>query len=188
VGAKKGAGSAGPLFFKEYCVNLAFFSVDPAYCDYLREKDPCVPYTSDKKSTRPFVGIVFTVGSCNYYAPLTSPKPKHLRMKNQIDFLKINGGHWGAINFNNMIPIHEISLTKVDPRILPTDESDVIAYKNLLANQLSWCNRYREQIIRQASKLHSVITEGGARPELIKRCNFALDEERCRGWNVREAS
>lgn len=50
-------------------------------------------------------GILFTVNGFHYYAPLTSPKPKHLQMKNQIDFLKINQGQWGAINFNNMIPV-----------------------------------------------------------------------------------
>jgi hypothetical protein len=36
-------------------------------------------------------------------------------MKNQLDFLKINGGLWGAINFNNMIPIQSPCLTKVGP-------------------------------------------------------------------------
>ena len=66
--------------------------VDTTYCDFLRKTDPCVPYTMDKKSIRPFVGIVFSVNGFHYYAPLTSPKPKHLQMKNQIDFLKIKDG------------------------------------------------------------------------------------------------
>ena len=73
-------------------MNFSFYTVDPAYCDYLRKTDPRVPYTMDKKSIRPFVGIVLTVNDFHYYAPLTSPKPKHLHMKNQIDFLKINKG------------------------------------------------------------------------------------------------
>lgn len=71
--------------------------VDAVYCDYLRKSDPCVPYTMEQKAIRPFVGIVFSVSNTHYYAPLTSPKPKHLRMKSQIDFLKIKGGEWGAI-------------------------------------------------------------------------------------------
>ena len=36
--------------------------------------------------------------------------------------LKINGGVWGAINFNNMIPIHSDQLEHIDIRILPTDD------------------------------------------------------------------
>ena len=118
-------------------MNFSFYMVDAAYCDYLRESDPCVPYTMERKSIRPFVGIVFSVHNVHYYAPLTSPKPKHLHMKNQVDFLKINGGEWGAINFNNMIPVHPGSLTKVEMKIFETDSPQDIAYKNLLSNQLS---------------------------------------------------
>ena len=82
-------------------MSFSFYCVEPSYCDYLREYDPKVPYTMDKKSTRPFIGIVLNINGFDYFAPLTSPKPKHLKMKNQIDFLKINNGIWGAINFNN---------------------------------------------------------------------------------------
>ena len=118
-------------------MNFSFYMVDTDYCDYLRESDPRVPYTMERKSIRPFVGIVFSVHNVHYYAPLTSPKPKHLHMKNQIDFLKINSGEWDAINFNNMIPVHPGSLRKVKINILETDSQQNIAYKNLLSNQLS---------------------------------------------------
>lgn len=86
-----------PLLFQEVNMSFSFYMVDAAYCDYLRKSDPCVPYTMEQKAIRPFVGIVFSVSNTHYYAPLTSPKPKHLRMKSQIDFLKIKGGEWGAI-------------------------------------------------------------------------------------------
>jgi protein AbiQ len=162
-------------------MSLSFFCVEPEYCDFLRKADPCVPFTSDKKTKRPFVGILLTINAISYYAPLTSPKPKHLKMKNQLDFLKINGGLWGAINFNNMIPIQSSSLTKVEMKILASDTQDEVAYKNLLMNQLSWCNRHKEQIVNQAIKLYTLITTGKARPELTRRCcNFALDEKLCR--------
>lgn len=82
-------------------MSFSFYTVETEYCDYLRKVDPCVPYTMVQKSVRPFVGIVFSVNQFQYYAPLTSPKPKHLHMKNQIDFLKIKEGEWGAINLNN---------------------------------------------------------------------------------------
>ena len=93
-------------------------------------------------------------------------------MKNQVDFLKINGGVWGAINFNNMIPIHSDQLERIDMRILPTDDKATVDYKNLLANQLSWCNTSANatSIIQKAEKLYRIITSKTARPQLAKRC------------------
>ncbi|MDR3076940.1 MAG: type III toxin-antitoxin system ToxN/AbiQ family toxin [Synergistaceae bacterium] len=151
-------------------MNLSFFRADAAYCDFLRQADPCVPYVSGNKGTRPFVGILLTVNGMRYYAPLTSPKSKHLSMKNQLDFMKINGGAWGAINFNNMIPIHPDCLAPVDLKISPADTKGDADYKNLLTNQLSWCNSHKNQIIKQSEKLYGLISKGSARPELSKRC------------------
>ena len=73
-------------------MNLSFYTVNQDYCEYLRQYDNRVPYTMDSKSTRPFIGLLLQVNSCTYYAPLSSPKPKHQKMKNQLDFLKINNG------------------------------------------------------------------------------------------------
>ena len=164
-------------------MNFSFYMVDSDYCDYLRKSDPCVPYTMDKKSIRPFVGIVFTVNGFQYYAPLTSPKPKHLKMKNQIDFMKIKNGEWGAINFNNMIPVSESCLKKVEMNITDTDNKSDIDYKNLLKNQLSWCNSNKEIILKQAEKLYYTIIRGEAWENLAERCcNFSLDEKQCQRY------
>jgi protein AbiQ len=164
-------------------MRLSFFRVEPSYVDFLRQEDGRVPFASGIKARRPFVGIVLAVNGIDYYAPLTSPKVKHLKMKNQVDFLKINEGKWGAINLNNMIPVVPASLLKVDLKIRPDDAPDEQAYKTLLANQLSWCNQHRDHIRAQAVKLHSLIISGEARPELSKRCcNFSLDEQRCTAW------
>lgn len=161
-------------------MNFSFYKVDSTYCDFLRKADPCVPYTMDQKSARPFVGIVFSVNEFQYYAPLTSPKPKHLVMKNQVDFLKINQGRWGAVNFNNMIPVLPECVEKVDMRITPADSKADRDYKNLLSNQLSWCNSNRATILKQAEKLHGMIISGKAWPSLAQRCcNFVADEQRC---------
>lgn len=160
-------------------MSFLFYQADTAYCDFLRKSDPCVPYTMDKKSTRPFVGIVFTINGYHYYAPLTSPKPKHLTMKNQIDFLKINNGIWGAINFNNMIPIHINCLQPIDMKVFPSDDKTTIDYKNLLTNQLSWCNKTENTafITGKAQKLYETITKKTAWPQLVQRCcNFTVDE------------
>lgn len=86
---------------------LILVRLDEKYCEYLRKYDNKVPYSYDKKKLRPFIGVLFEMNNCKYFAPLSSPKPKHKTMKTTLDFLKIAHGKWGAINFNNMLPVTE---------------------------------------------------------------------------------
>jgi len=151
-------------------MRLSFSRADSAYCDFLRQTDPNVPYTMDKKNTRPFIGVILKLNGMSYYAPLSSPKLKHLNMKNQIDFLKINDGKWGAINFNNMIPIHPNSLSKVEMQPLLSDTKEDKIYKDLLNNQLDWCNANQTLILSRAARLYNTITQGKGYRSLIARC------------------
>jgi len=162
-------------------MKLSFYRVDPAYCDYLRRFDERVPHISDRKQRRPFVGILISkINNINYFAPLTSPKAKHIHMKNQVDFLKIKSGALGAINFNNMIPINKENLNKINLKISDTDTKAEKDYKNLLVNQLSWCTENRDNIIKKATKLYNIIIEGKVSDTLIERCcDFRLLEQRC---------
>ena len=86
-------------------LNFKLVKVNAEYCNYLRKFDNKVPYNYGSKELRPFIGILFKVNDNEYFAPLTSPKIKHLKMKNTLDFLKIDDGKLGAVNFNNMIPV-----------------------------------------------------------------------------------
>lgn len=159
-------------------MQLSFYMITPLYCDFLRQFDDRVRHNMDAKSSRPFVGIVLEVNGCSYYAPLSSPKPKHQSMPRRVDFLKINGGVWGAINFNNMIPVREDCLAATEMNILPGDTAEEKAYKNLMKNQLSWCNAHRNQILKQAQRLYHIITKQIAPPQLIARCcDFATLEQ-----------
>lgn len=38
-----------------------------------------------------------------YFAPLSSLKAKHLKLKSKLDFLKIDNGKLAAISFNNCL-------------------------------------------------------------------------------------
>ena len=80
--------------------NLILVKLDKDYCNYLRKFDNKVSYNYAEKENRPFVGILFRVNSLEYFAPLSSPKEKHLKMKNMVDFFKIDDGKLGVINFN----------------------------------------------------------------------------------------
>ena len=76
------------------------YTIDPAYCKFLHEADVRVPIISKGTNIRPFVGVVLDIRGFSYYAPLSSPNEKHKRMKNQLDFIKIDNGNLGVINLN----------------------------------------------------------------------------------------
>ena len=159
---------------------LNLYTVSREYTDYLRQKDSNVPYTGGDKAARPFVGVVFQRSKFHYFVPFTSPKPKHLKMKNQIDFLKIENGTWGAINLNNMIPVSVSALSKIDLSENSVDTQAEIDYKELLKNQLEWCNKNSDTLIKRAEHLYYLITQGNPYPQLKQRCcDFKTDEIMC---------
>lgn len=91
-------------------------------------------------------------------------------MKNQIDFIKLADGKLGAVNFNNMIPVHSHYLHKVDLRIYATDSQYDKAYKSLLQDQLSWCILHQKQLTNAAERLYDMVTNGRGWENLKKRC------------------
>ena len=65
-------------------------------------------------------------------------------MKNGKDFRKINQGIYGAINFNNMIPVVSEALIEIDINNLEDEK-----YINLLFNQLNYIRADKKQIEKQ---------------------------------------
>ena len=126
--------------------------IDYMYCDYLRNYDKRVVYNKGKKELRPFIGVLFSIGDKEYFAPLSSPKPKHQIMKNNIDFFKIDNGTLGVINFNNMIPVVESALLLID-----IDAMEDSKYQRLLQNQYKCIKADREQIQLTAKRLRDTL-------------------------------
>ena len=93
---------------------------------FLRTFDSRVPYNADAKKFRPFIGILFRVHNIDYFAPLSSPKIKHKRMSDTIDFMKIDHGELGAINFNNMIPVTPANYQEIPLNEVPDDMGDIL--------------------------------------------------------------
>ena len=138
--------------------NYKLATVNSKYCDYLREFDYRVAYNTNKKKFRPFIGVLFEIDKIKYFAPLSSPKPKHLKMKNNIDFYKLDNGKLGAINFNNMIPIIEEEYSIINTNTKSFNEKEK-QYKILLNNQLRWLNRYGKDLREKALNLYKKKTE-----------------------------
>lgn len=159
---------------------MELYKVDINYCNYLHYYEPKIPYIENEKENRPFIGVVLNVNGKNFFAPLTSPKKKHLVMKDMQDFLKIDGGNLGGINLNNMMPIPKRYLQKIDLYNL-TD----IKYKNMLRKQIKWINQNQLRINNRAKNLYYLILNGHTTKELLNRCcDFKLLERKCSEYMI----
>ena len=162
---------------------LLLVRIDTEYCNYLRTFDSKVPYNYNEKELRPFVGVLFKIGKIMYFAPLSSPKPKHLKMKTMMDFLKIDNGKLGAINFNNMLPVTKKNIIELDLNKEPLTKSEE-KYIKLLQEQLYWLNRNDEKIYDRSKKLYDKYVDGTLNSNIASRCcNFKLLEEICKEYN-----
>ena len=155
---------------------LKFYTVTEEYMIYLKKYDEKVMDNRGIKNKRPYIGVLFEIDRKKYLAPLSSPKPKHLTMKNSLDFVKINQGKFGVINLNNMFPVIEEVIIEKNINLEEDNK-----YKELLVNQLDWCNKMenRDNIYRKAEKLYKEILNKKEQSRFWNRCcNFSLLEEK----------
>jgi protein AbiQ len=172
---------------------LRICNVKTEYVDFLRRFDDRVS-VSDKKDgsrLRAYVGVVLDIGRFKYFAPLSSPKSKFSRMKNTLDFMKIeNPELLGVIDINNMMPVCGKLLTALEHRIDKSkDDKKTIEYKTLLRKELAWLNVPENMVKIQANAetVYKIRTGAITQPypkhfieNLKKRCcDFALLEEKC---------
>ena len=159
-------------------INLKLVKVDYKYCNYLRKYDNKVSYNEGIKELRPYVGVLFKINDIEYFAPLSSPKEKHLKIKNTLDFYKIDDGNLGVINFNNMIPVNSNNY-----ELLALD-SEEIKYRKLLLEQLDYLNKNYFQVISKSYKLYNLYINNKSPMNIKNRCcNFSLLEVKCNEYN-----
>ena len=157
--------------------------IDYKYCDYLRKFDNKVAYNSGSKEMRPFIGILFVVNEYEYFAPLSSPKVKHIHMKNNIDVVKIDKGRYGVVNFNNMIPVTSNNYELFDLNATPKNTYE-LKWQNLLKSQLLWLNKNIKNVKGKAFRLYEKYKSNKLDERIKSRCcNFILLEEKCKEYN-----
>ena len=160
---------------------MKFYHIKEDFITDLRQFDTKI--AENKNQTRPYVGIVLEVNSVKYYAPFSSPKPKHKKMKNGKDFRKINNGLYGAINFNNMIPVLDSALIEIDIANIAD-----VKYRRLLQNQYNSIKADEKGILKTAENLRKLIfdaeTNLSAHDKVIKQrcCDLVLLEEKYIEW------
>ena len=162
---------------------LRIVKVDSLYCNYLRKYDNKVSYNAGTKDLRPFIGVLFMIGKCEYFAPLSSPKPKHKSLRNTLDLIKINNGELGVVNFNNMIPVTSNNYVEFDLDKKANENSEMFRIE-LLRNQLRWLSANKKEINTKSKLLYNLY-KADKLPKNVKDrcCNFPLLEEKCKEYN-----
>ena len=148
---------------------LDLYYIDLKYIRNLSNADDNVMSISPQrgKENRPFVGVIVLVNGMEYCIPLTSPKDKFKTKKSQIDFIKIfdesrrdENNQFkliGVLNINNMIPVADVVITKIDLAIHKNDTLEVKRSKTLMQKQLAWCRDHVDVITNRAQKVYDLV-------------------------------
>ena len=90
---------------------LKIFEVKSEYIQYLSNYQKHLFLHTNEKGKRKYIGIVFQINGINFFAPLSSYKTKHVKMKESVDFIKIKD--YAVINLNNMIPVPNSQIVEI---------------------------------------------------------------------------
>jgi protein AbiQ len=160
--------------------NLKIYEIENSYIDHLVPFAPHLFHNKkeNQENERKYIGIILTVNGLDYFAPLSSFKEKHKKMKNNMDFLKV--GNYAVINLNNMFPAPLNLCKSVKIENIKNEH-----YKNLVRAEYRIIKQKTEQILINAKHVynHKMINDG--KPKLSQRCNdFKLLEEKCKEYKI----
>ena len=157
--------------------NIELFTVDTAYIEYLSSHEPLLFHNKKKHQTneRKYIGVVLLVNGVKYFAPLSSFKEKHGRMKDAVDFIKIK--RYAVINLNTMFPAPDGCYSRVDI----SKEADP-KYRALLLSEYRYIKSIQDRIRKNAAVLYRLKT-GNTISRLTNRCvNFIMLEQLCTSY------
>ncbi|NLC92833.1 MAG: type III toxin-antitoxin system ToxN/AbiQ family toxin [Treponema sp.] len=123
------------------------------------------------------MGIILEINGFKYFAPLSSFKPKHKRLCETIDFIKV--GIYAVINLNNMFPA-PLNLCKA----VQIENIKNEHYRNLVRAKYRIIKQKTEQIVNNAKDVynHKMINDG--KSKLSQRCNdFRNLELKCKEYS-----
>lgn len=155
---------------------LRIYEVNSNYVKYLSSFQEHIFSSDGNKKSRKYIGIILQINGYNYFAPLSSFKPKHKKMKENVDFVKIK--KYAVININNMIPVPEGEYKLTD--INKTKDSQ---YRYLLQAENREINRQRKRIIKNADIVYKHKLRNDMKTPLAKRTNdFVILERACKEY------
>ena len=154
-------------------MSVQIFEIDEEYIDYMCQFDKHIFHNKQahQQNKRKFIGVLFKVGALDYFAPLSSFKPKHKTMDDRIYFMKI--GTYCVINLSSMFPVHKESCHIVD--IFNVEDEK---YKQLLLTEARHIRTIEQKIVKNATTLYDLVTRQ-KNQGLIKICvDFKLLEQK----------
>lgn len=176
---------------------MKFYTIDIQYIKYLHSFDSEVYFNKQRHDyeNKPYVGIIVYDNGIPYFVPLTSTKPKHLKLKNTgIDYLviyemiskeeihskdiikKMDNGEikklLSVVDLRKAIPVAEGCYHEIDIRT----HKD----RDLLAKEYEFCKRKKNTIF---SKTLSIIRHQKKTNEFkFAYCHFNLLEEKMKEY------
>lgn len=154
--------------------SIRIYEIKSEYIKYLSNYQKHIFTQADRKDTRKYIGIIFEVKGVKYFAPLSSFKEKHKKMKESVDFIKIKD--YAVINLNNMIPVPNSQIIDID-----INKEKNPSYKYLLQAESREINNQRNKIRKNAEIVYSHKKHNGDSTALAKRTNnFELLEKLCK--------
>ena len=154
--------------------NIRIYEIKSEYIKYLSNYQKHIFLQTESKNKRKYIGIVFEIGHIKYFAPLSSYKDKHKKMKEGVDFIKIKD--YAVINLNNMIPVPNSQIIDID-----INKEKNPSYKYLLQAESREINNQRNKIRKNAEIVYSHKKHNGDSTALAKRTNnFELLEKLCK--------
>ena len=132
---------------------FTFYHIHNKYIGFLYSADKRVQHNKDQH--RPYVGIVLQIKQFNYFVSLESPKPNYNKLRSSGPTLKLDEGKLGIMGFNNMIPVPDAALLSFNFENIKDEK-----YRNLLYNQLQYCNKNKDLIYRRAASIYKKAISG----------------------------
>ena len=152
---------------------LRIYKVSDHYIRFLQSRDSKVQY--NKGCRRPYVGVVFVFAGFHYFVPMESPKPNHAHIKPGKHIVKLDGGRYGLLGFNNMVPVHKDALIDFDIDAEPDEE-----YRDLLKRQAAICNRMKADILNHAQMTYFDVVNNKNKFLVSISCDFKKLESACK--------
>ena len=156
--------------------SIRIYEVKSEYIKYLGNYQKHIFAQTEGKDKRKYIGIVLEIKGFKYFAPLSSYKEKHKKMKEGVDFIKIKD--YAVINLNNMIPVPDSQIVAID-----INREKNASYKYLLQAESREVNRQKNRIRKNAEIVYSHKKHNENATPLAKRTNdFELLEKLCKEY------
>ena len=141
--------------------NLSFYKINETYIEPLQIIDSDVRISTGEKSTRPYVGVVFTIQDRLFFAPLSSPaKFPNTLNSNDLKIAKAKKSNIEkrrlsikVIN-NKHVHLCNVIIGKIIP--VPSSQISEISINNLLSSTVSSERKYGDLLQKEYYAINSM--------------------------------